>query len=116
MVETKGTVVRLMSDPVREHLLEDEFNHVSMIQEGSDERLAEAARLLEIFPDVQAMHAARDAPHLLDRRYANLLGPEERDVAAEPAALLPRVLAFNRRSEAWQPVADALSAWCARAS
>lgn len=46
--------------------------------------------------------------------YADLLADqEERAVAAELAGLLPRVLALNSRSEAWQPVTDALRAWVA---
>lgn len=107
-----GTIVKLISDPVREDLLKDEFDHVSMVEFGSGGPIPEAARLLEIFLDVLAMHAAHEAPHLLDRRYADLLADAaERAVAAELAGLLPRVLALNRRSEAWQPVADALTAW-----
>ncbi|MBD5785054.1 SIR2 family protein [Cellulosimicrobium terreum] len=66
-----------------------------------------AARALTVFLDVVAMHAERDAPHLLDGRYAE----ERGDEAAALVAQVREAATAARRlgdSDAWAQLADAL--------
>ena len=113
-----GTVVTLFAEPARARLLKEEFDYLSMVDDQYDDaRLPEAGRELEIFLDLLAMYAAAEAPHLLDRRYTDLLKrKEERAVAAELAALFPRADALGNGSEGWRLVADTLKTWGAAPS
>lgn len=111
-----GTIVSLVAEPAREALLKGDFEYLSMLDQVSDPDLtAKAARRLEIFLDLVAMHASSSVPHLLDTRYTDLLTEDDEvSVAQALRTMLPRICELSKTSEAWTQVASALQSWGAR--
>lgn len=79
-----GTVVTLAPQRIKARLWKDRFNYVPV---SAKPQVPQQARDLAIFLDLVAMLTAGNA-HLLDKRYASLLGSDaERDAAESARAL-----------------------------
>ena len=106
--ETKpfGTALVLERSPLLEELWGRDLEWAGM--SGPDApKDGGAARRLEIFLDC-LLAKTRDAAHLLDPRYANLLTPEESSLRDALTKLGGRPPAALRDSPAWEPVGRAL--------
>ncbi|KGM14445.1 SIR2 family NAD-dependent protein deacylase [Cellulomonas bogoriensis] len=107
-----GTVVTLTPNLAKQRLWTGRFDHLSATDEQNDgnpkARAGAAARLLAIFLDAVAMHAAT-ARHLVDARYGYLLDGSDRAVAAASRELLT-LLGTTGGDDRWAPLREALVA------
>ncbi|WP_344327683.1 SIR2 family protein [Aeromicrobium halocynthiae] len=72
-----GTVLDVRGDAARASLWQDQLHWLDL----SVSDLGPGTRVIRLFLDRVAVHAARDASWLLDERFAGLLPPEHREVA-----------------------------------
>jgi hypothetical protein len=72
-----GTVLSVEPQPMRERLWAGDLTWVTLGETPLD-----GARRLEIFLDAVAAHACSDSAYLLDERFADLLGDDERRLAS----------------------------------
>jgi hypothetical protein len=68
-----GTVLSVEPQPMRERLWAGDLTWVTLGEDALD-----GARRLEIFLDAVAAHACNDGAYLLDQRFGDLLGDQER--------------------------------------
>lgn len=103
-----GTVVTLQNDPVRSALWEGDFDYLAA---SDSSNMKVAARDLEILLDGTAMYSSDRSPYLLDNRYAELLSPEEAQLAdhLREAAHRIRSLTPVQRSR-WKSLETVLTA------
>ncbi|WP_435737381.1 SIR2 family protein [Cellulosimicrobium sp. PMB13] len=123
-----GTVVHLADDAAFSRLWKGRFDVVVPTLDADDRNRAStpeptasdeerydreeaerrrAARALTVFLDVVAMHAERDAPYLLDDRYADERGDEAVSLVADLRSLAKAARRIGT-DDAWTQLADAL--------